>query len=333
MLEELLYQHMVEHPALTSLLCSYQNAPAIFYQKSPRDEDLGWDGLCFPRLGYNLDFSFDPERKQGGTLSIDVWVCSLNLDSQGRNPEIIIGNQLISLISGTFYTPSDAIPIWVVWRDTAAFWGHASALNREASPVETFGLTLTFDLIALPKQESFAPDPVSALMHWSKQTFPESTILGLDPLPPIWRPSDDNPTLYWRSRKAEPIRELFACTWYLGELECHIACDTIPQRNEYGRAIAQALHSGTDFPLDDGSFMRVDRSIHRKDANPISEGQVTLWGEYGVLSKRYAETHTTPLTHGFFRLDDTPSPSLPALKNPTDPITVSFQNTTRHNNT
>lgn len=289
MIEELLHRQLCEDEVLSGVLARYGGEPGVFYQKAPMDLDPAWEGMSFPRVSYNLDFSYDAERKQAGTLSLDVWLCALNVSGDGRNLERVLAERLEQLISGVFYSPLGESSLCAVWRDTVAFVGQATAIRREASPVETYGLSLCFDLLAFPCQESMEPDPVSALNHWAKERFPQCRVLGLDDLPEVWRPSDWEPALYWRMAGADVLREMYACTWYLGQFCGHLSCGTVSERNRFARALLEALRGGVDLQMGDGSPLRVEKSLYRHDGNPLSEGQIALWGEFGVLSSRYTE--------------------------------------------
>lgn len=308
MIEELLHQQLSQDMVLRELLCLYQGKSAIFYQKAPSDEDTGWNDISFPRLGYNLDFSYDPQRKHAGTLTIDVWACALNSGLDQRSPDMVIAEHLENQISSVFYTPKGQQSICTIWRDSVAFLGKTSDLNRETSPVETFGITLTFDLIAFPQQETFTPDPIKGLSHWSKSAFPQAKIIGLDPLPSVWRPTDQTPAFYWRMEGAEVSRELFACTWYVGQFYGHISCQSIPERNRWARAIIEQLHTESNLILEDESFFRIEKSLYHHDGAPLSEGQLAVWGEFGVLSQRYRDTQSEPLNHGHFTKKEIPKP-------------------------
>ncbi len=302
MIEELLQKQLGEDSLLGNALAQYGGEPAIFCQKAPTDDDPNWHGMSFPRLHYNLDFSFDSERKQAGTLTVDVWACSLNTSPDGRNLDRVLAEQIEKVISGVFYSPLGAMTLCAVWRDSVAFLGKATDTNRENSPVETFGVAVTFDLIAFPQQETFSPDPVMALSVWAKETFPQSKIIGLDEIPEIWRPSDLEPAIYWRMAGADTTREIFAATWYMGQFYGHISCHSQEMRNHLARAILEEIRSGYDLKLDNGSFLRIEKSQFRHDGNPLSEGQIALWGEFGVMSQRYRDTMGgNPLQHAHFK--------------------------------
>ncbi len=303
MIEELLQEQLGEDTLLGSALAQYGGEPAIFCQKAPTDDDPNWQGMSFPRIHYNLDFSFDPERKQAGTLTIDIWACSLNPSPDGRNLDRVLANHVEELVSAVFYTPKEGIPLCAIWRDSVAFLGKATDTNRENSPVETFGISVTFDLIAFPPQDSFSPDPILGLATWAKARFPLCKVIGFDEIPPIWRPSDLEPALYWRMAGADIRRELFACTWYLGEFFAHISCDSVETRNHFARAICEEIRGGFDLVLEDGSFLRMEKSLYRHDGNPLSQGQVALWGEFGVLAPRVPQTtQGKPLHHVNFTI-------------------------------
>ncbi|MFI3253517.1 MAG: hypothetical protein R3Y63_04145 [Eubacteriales bacterium] len=300
MIEELLVRQMVEDGYLSSVLAQYGGEPAVFYQKAPMDEDVNWSGSSFPRLQFNLDFSFDPERKQAGTLTVDIWACTVNETEDGGNLDRAIAQRLEEIISGVFYTPKTGNTLCAVWENSVAYMRKAADLNSEISPVETYGIAVTFDLIAFPTQDSFQPDPISALQSFAKEVFPSWKVIGLEELPEIWKPRDSEPALYWRMAGAEMTREIFSCTWYLGQFFGHISCETVEARNRCARGILEVLRGRQDLLLEDGSFLRLTKSKFHHDGNPLSQGQIALWGEFGVLASRYVDLcEDEILNHGY----------------------------------
>lgn len=289
MIEALLQRQLSEDKDLGEMLASYGGESAVFYQKAPMDVDPMWDGLSFPRVHYNLDFTYDPERKVSGVLSVDLWACSLNHWGDGRSVDRVIAERLEELISGVFYSGEGACTYCAIWRDSVSFVGQATSLRREASPVETFGITVTFDLIAFPVQAYDAPDPVWGLNLWVKENFPEVMVLGLEEIPEIWHPTAGVPLLYWRMTGTEVQREVYSCVWYLGEFYGHLYCDTEEKRNALTRRIVEGVKGGYDLPLEDGSYLRVEKVSYGFDGNPLTEGQIALLGEFGQLSKRYVD--------------------------------------------
>ncbi|MFI3254455.1 MAG: hypothetical protein R3Y63_09000 [Eubacteriales bacterium] len=295
MIESLLLKQMTEDSLLSATLTKYGGEPSVFYQTAPPDEDSNWDEMCFPRLQFNLDFSYDPERNRAGVLTVDVFTCALNQSADGRNPDRILSERLEEIISGMFYTPKGGQTFSAVWQNSEAY------VFKDESEVETFGITVTFDLIAFPKQETFSPDPIVGLQSWAKENFPSVKVIGLEDLPELWRPSDEEPALYWRMTGAEATREMFACTWYMGEFYGHISCDSLEERNRWARAISEGISGGYSLKLDDGSFLRIEKNLFRHDGNPLSEGQIALSGEFGVLSQRYTGVSSDiPLNNGHF---------------------------------
>ncbi len=300
MIEGLLVKQMAEDEYLSTVLARYGGEPAVFYQKAPMDEDRDWDGCSFPRLQFNLDFSADTERKTSGTLTVDIWASTVNDTEEESNLDRAIAQRLEELISGVFYTPKGGGTLCAVWENSVAYMRKAADLNREISPVETYGIAVTFDLIAFPQQDSFQPDPNSALQGFVKEAFPTVKVIGLEELPEIWKPCDSEPALYWRMAGAEVTREIFACTWYMGQFFGHISCETLEERNGWARAILEAVRGRQDLVLGDGSFLRLTKSKFQHDGNPLSQGQIALSGEFGVLASRYkGMSGDEILNHGY----------------------------------
>ena len=280
-------------PEIAGMLTKYKGNPAFFFQKAPQDDDRGWEKPTYPRIDYNLDMRYDPERKVAGNLVINVW-CTVESPSMPEDIE----KRLIELINGTFYTNSQRETACAIWNRSDAFaYEMPSNVGGNTAP-EVFGITLTFDLLLFPEQISTDPDPIQGLNVWTKKYFPAMAVINLDELPPVFKPSDKTPAIYWRFEGTTTnISQSYAVDWYMGQFAAHVVAESITARNRWTKAFLEQLHLYSAITLIDKSTMLIMQSGVRHSADPLREGQLLFTGKYGVDSLSRKEPLPELLNH------------------------------------
>jgi hypothetical protein len=292
MLDGLLTQQIRNDPDMAGMLTEYGGKPAFFYQKSPQDNDRGWTKPCYPRADYNIDMSYDPERKVSGVMLINVW-CSAECAAMPEDIE----RRLIELISGTFYTTSEQATVCAVWSRSDAFVREVPVNRGGNTAPEVFGVTLLFDLLQFPEQLTTDPDPIQGLHVWTQVNFPGMRIIGCDKTQTIWKPTDATPAIYWRFISTAIDRQSCAVTWYTGQFAAHVIAGSVTERNRWIKAIMERITIDGEILLLDGSPMFVNRVAIQHSADPLREGQLSLTGQYGVLAQQRGEYARQPLNH------------------------------------
>lgn len=283
MLDGLLKEQVRADPDIAGMLTSYKGKPAFFYQKAPSDTDRGWTKPCYPRADYNLNMRYDPERKVSGGLSINVW-CT---NESAAMPEDI-EKRFVELIGGTFYTDKDNATVCAIWNRSDAFTFEGRNTGG-ATTQEVFGVTILFDLTEYPCQITTTPDPIQGANLWAKARFPDVSVIAHDNLPPVWKPTDLHPAVYWRYMGADTdSRQTYAATWYNGRFAVHVIAESIAERNKWIKAIAEELGADLELLLTDGSPMFIQNVSVNHAADPLREGQIAVTGRYGVLRREYA---------------------------------------------
>jgi hypothetical protein len=318
-LEELLKEQVRGDPAIAGMLTTYKGKPAFFFQKSPIDADPGWKKPNYPRIDYNINNQYDPERKVSATLVLNTFCTNESPDM----PEDI-DERLIKLIGGTFYSqaacpssasarPGDGT------RDTVcAIWSRSDGFNFEmplnvggnTSP-EVFGITTTFDLLEFPVQLTTDPDPIESLNAWTRECFPSMTVINLDCPPALWKPDDANPAIYWRFEgTATNDRQSYAVNWYSGQFAAHVITASVTERNRWTKAIIEQIQQEGEILLIDGSPMFAKKIVIRHNADPLREGQLVLTGAYGVLAQHRKERAQIPLNRAVLEQESRRKPNL-----------------------
>lgn len=298
-MEGLIYLYLAQDTQIASLLTTYHDEPAVFYQKSPNDEDDEWQKPCYPRIDYNVDKTADTERKTAGVLTVNIWVTAECVTATGMDPDKEIEERLKELLDGCFFS-DEAGTICTVWNSTEAFSVTASQKNQEVSPVDVFGIEITFDLMEFLPQNTTEPDPIVGCNNWIKQKFPEARAIEHDQLPPVWKPTDTEPAVYWRFEGTEVTQESYTIIWYTGRFALHVIAETIPERNKWTKAISEALQLDGEILLEDGAPMFIKRCTIRHDSDPLRAGQINISGEYGVLAQQRKEKAAIRLNHAHF---------------------------------
>ena len=150
--------------------------------------------------------------------------------------------------------------------------------------------------MAFPVQETTYPDPIKLLNDWSndKNGLPKILggpvrVIGADNMPEAWKPSADEPALYWRlgkTRQAEWIPDTYNCNWYKATIQGHVLGAEIAQEVAVARLIAQHLTIKKRLIFDDDSPLMIDSYIQvNPEADQHRVGQITLDATYGVLNK------------------------------------------------
>jgi len=171
MIEQAIYQRLLNSEILTPHLAAYAGKPAIFYQKAPPDTNPLWrSGEQYGRVVFAVDEEGDPARNVGGQLFVDVFC---------ESPETL--EKLVrASLHGYFFTENNCT--------TAAQWEDSRYFTPLDDP-KINGVTLTFSLLAFPLLTTQNPDVITRFNDWTAQTFPQIAVIGRSDLPEAWKPN------------------------------------------------------------------------------------------------------------------------------------------------
>lgn len=296
-----LYEQLSGDGQLAGMLASYNGAPALFYQTAPADSRDGWGQPRYPRVDFSMDTRQNPERKAQGTLTFNIW-CTTECTALGStDPDKAIERRIVELVDGVFYSAPDGSAICAEWERSDEFI--VSESKDKSSHPEVYGVTVAFDLLEFPEQLSTTPDPIQGLNAWTKRHFPSMTAVAYDAMPPIWRPTDTSPAIYWRFEGTTATsRQSYAVSWFTGAFAAHILACSVTERNRWIKALIERAQADGEVVLTDGSPMFINRITVRHDADPLREGQLALTGQYGVLTQPYKETAQIKLIHPYHNM-------------------------------
>lgn len=256
------------------LLTKYMDKPAIFNTKAPDDMDEGWnDESQYPRCIFELNMQADAERKISGRLFVDVMCENENTSVQ---PETL-AEAVKQAVDGCFFSKPELT--------ISAQWNRSDNFGEKDKKLS--GITLIFDIMAYPIQETESPDPVKAVNLWLKTLYQKAYVIGRDTLPETWKPTDESPAIYCRiSNLGESTRmkSTAAVTWIGADMRVNVMAPSEQVRSTIIKNSVQILINATRLILDDNSPMLIDNVTGNPAANPLREGQIQIKATYGVLN-------------------------------------------------
>lgn len=278
MIEEALYSHLQSQDVLSPFLASYGGNKAIFNQEAPADTDAGWDSdLQYGRIVFAIDTQTDPERGVSATLMVDI-----SCKNGEQVPEEI--EPLVrTAIDGYFFSQG--------MTTMAAQWQSSNYFTEPTEKVN--GVTMTFTLLAFPKQTTIEPDPIALINEWTSEELTQILgvgirVIGRDELPDAWKPTNEFPAIYWRiqqTQKCTWIPDTYQCSWLTAVLQGHVLTPDKDIADIICRLIHNTLTVKKRLIFADNSPLMVDRNIrHTPTADELRTGQISIEGTYGILT-------------------------------------------------
>ena len=275
MIEEVLYKALQGSDTFAGILAKHDGKPAVFYSSAANGADANWGAEQYPRCNYMIEWLNDAERKRAGVLTIDVFCIN-------EAPEDI-GESLVSEFSGAFMAKNE--------QTYSIIWSRTDPFEVEGSEPRVVGVSVYFDIIAFPIQETTTPDPVLSTMAWIKNGWPDVHVVGVDESVEFWKPTDENPVCYVRmSGETSNVKPTYVCSWLNANVVIHIICPSVKARMEWIKRFTNVLALEAEIITDDGSPMFIKSTTVDNGANPITAGQLIFVGEYGVLRKVVEDT-------------------------------------------
>lgn len=270
MIETLLCQHLQKNSELLIGLATYHGAIAVFNQEAPDDKDKGWGKTQYGRIVFAVDLTDDPERQISGVLAVDVY-CE-NGQQLPEEFEPVVRN----LIDGYFFAATEAT--------IAAQWRSSNYFTEAGEKV--IGVTLTFDLLAFPIQETMDVDPIPLLNEWSSGELSDVKVINYSKTDSVWKPTDEKPAIYWRITSIDPcnyLPETYHCIWQTAEVQCNIFAESKEVMIRIARYISNLLSMKKRLIFKDDSPFMIDRVRINTTSDSMTIGQLTLNGTYGIL--------------------------------------------------
>lgn len=297
-LEQVLYSTLIGASELTSVLGTYNGAPAVFNRQAPDDEAPGWDSPTSPRVDFWINFFNDPERGVEGNISLDVNI-PLEMGTLPTVDTDDIEKIINNLLSNRFMETTDRGVVALVWHRTDPAQYHK--MNPHAAVDKWIkSITMEFDIMGFPEQPLGEPNPIDALLAVTKREilgddgafYVNGVSSGVD----TWRPLTNKPAIYWRAISRDIVSASGNDLTYMIEIKGHIMTAAVADRFRYCSIIQDGLKRLSAIPMADGSNMQLVSASGRLPvvfgANSLTNGQITLWGKYRVA---YSSSPPVPI--------------------------------------
>lgn len=279
-LEDLIYNRLLASEDLTDKLAKFDNLPAIFYQAAPGDQNEGWKGKKqYPRIDFVVDMQANPERQSSGLMTLNIWC------NEAGDPPEDIEPEVRAALCDVFMQPAEQPPYCLAWVRSDSF--ELSANTIKGSHVN--GITILFDVLAFPCQETIDPDPIMAMNEFIKEWEPAAVLIGRDKIPDYFTAGKYAPAFYFRLATLELAQETNTVVWMNGSIAGHIFAPTAETRLQWLKYLVDTLASQGEVTMLDTSPMFI-RSIKADSAaNYLIIGQLRINVRFGILRRpKYA---------------------------------------------
>ena len=274
MIENTILKLLSENKRVADLLAKYETEPAVFYQDAANDMDPGWNGAAmYPRIDYSIEWTYNADRKRDGRLYVNIWC----LNESETQPEDI-----------AFFLKDDLSNIFMTDDGVAycSIWDRMDPFDGEGKEPKTYGITISFDVLAFPAQQHGTPDPVECVQRALKERHESLQILEYDCLPPTFTASDRAPVVYVREiSSANAPLKLFGASFLDCTLKVHIIAPDPNVRRELIQAIVHEISYEHRLIMNDASPFLLDFGGIQADneADPLKGGQIAITGRYGMM--------------------------------------------------
>ncbi len=273
-LDDMIFSRLKDDATLASMLASYDQRAAVFYQQAPERSNSAWGSVQYPRVDFVVDMRDDPVHGSAATLDVSIWCAE-----QSQHAPEQIERVIRALLNGTFAKPVDGTLCCLSWLQSGAFNG-----NREdEKDGHTFGVMMQFAIKELPVQEIFDPDPVSAICAWLKEKRGAYTVIGADDISGWLSPTTEAPVVYWNLTDVKAERETNCCVWYDCAMSGHVFAPTATERFAVACSIVDDIAMESRILMSDGSPMLPSGCMCDAEADSLNKGQISMRVRFGVL--------------------------------------------------
>jgi len=274
MTKELIYNALISVPDLEKNMANYNNKPAVFFKTLPNDKYVDWnDSIMFPRIIYNTNWRYNPDKKTGGSIEICVFCTNENSIS----PEEI-SKGITEYLSELFLTDNSGT-YCIIWDKTESFD------IKDTEPIVN-GTAVNFDILCFKKQEGNIPCPVWSVNEFIKGIIPESFIIGHEVLPEFVRATDKKPIIYTKVTETNNIKTNYSMAWFENKINVSVISSNIEKANKTASLIAREFSIEKETLMQNGSpylIFEVKQNLYNY---PIITVQLTLTGQYGIMREQ-----------------------------------------------
>ncbi len=285
-LEDLIYTRLTTRATLTEKLARFGDAPAVFYQAAPGDQADGWNNKKqYPRMDYIVDMQANPERQASGLMTLNIWCNEAGAPPEEIEPEVR------AALCDVFMQPTEQPPYCLAWIRSDSW--EERAVTQKGNQV--IGITVLFDVLAFPSQETTDPDPVLAMNHFIKEWEPQAVVIGTDAMADFFTAEADRPAFYFRLASMEVARETNTVVWMNASIAGHLFAPKTAARLQWLKYLADTLATMGEVTMLDTSPMFLKTIKADSAVDYLTTGQLRLGVQFGILRRpKYAHTLTEP---------------------------------------
>lgn len=273
MIESLIYKTLIKVPSISNNMALYADKPAVFYQQIPHDIDKNWTNKgIYPNISYNVDWRYNPERKTDGSMEIDIY-CNNESKAAPEN----LASEIVNNLSELFLTDESGT--------YCLLWDRSDSFDIEGKEPLVSGVTLLFDVLAFPKQESISPCPIWSVNTFIKENYSDCIMIGHDKVPESLRATSENPVVYVRKVNTKNIKTIYAMAWLEMDISISIISDNINNTRNWVSSIINKLSIEMETLMQTESPFLIMNINENTENDPLKTGQITISGQYGVMRK------------------------------------------------
>lgn len=273
MIEDLIYNSLIKVPVISSNMALYEDKPAVFYQQIPSDVDRNWKSNCiYPNISYNVDWRYNPERKTDGSMAIDVYC-----NNESKSAPEDLANEIVSNLSELFLTDESGT--------YCLLWDRSASFDVEGKEPLVSGITLLFDVLGFPKQESITPCPIWSVNQFIKQNYSACVMIGHDEVPESLKATSKNPIVYVRKVNTRNIQTTYAMALLGMDINISVVSDNINNTRSWVSSIINNLSIEMETLMQNESPFLIMDIKENTENDPLKTGQITISGQYGVMRK------------------------------------------------
>lgn len=283
-LEDLIYKRISERTAITEKLARFGDVPAVFYQSAPGDQADGWKSKKqYPRLDFTVDMQANPERQSSGLMTLNIWCNEAGAPPEEIEPEVR------GALCDIFMQPAGQPPYCLAWARSDGF----EMSSNVTKGTHVTGITVLFDVLAFPNQETIDPDPVLAMNHFIKKWEPVAVAIGADAIADYFTAKVSKPAFYFRLTSLEVARETNTVVWMNASIAGHIFAPTTAARLQWLKYLVDTLAVQGEVTMLDASPMFLKTLKADSAVDYLTTGQLRLGVQFGILRRpKYAHTLT-----------------------------------------
>lgn len=236
-----------------------------------------------PNISYNVDWRYNSERKTDGSMYVDIY-CS---NENNVFPEDL-SKKVIEALSEMFLTDKGGT--------YCLLWNKSNSFDIETKEPLVSGITIFFDVIAFPEQETDTPCPIWSVNQFIKKNYPDCLLIGHDKIKEKLRATAEKPIVYVRKVGTKNIKTSYAMALLETNISISIISDNVHNTRKLVSSIVNSFNIEMETIMQNGSPFLIINIKESTENDVLKTGQIAVSGQYGIMRKEKEETPMNNLT-------------------------------------